>query len=74
MDEECSVDLRVCNLTRGGTEVGVRKVENWLRRKHGGLFRAILKNGSDNELKIQYYCDETFEVGCIIIHNTQAKL
>ena len=64
MDEECSVDMRVSDLTPEDTEDGVRKVENWLRSKHGGLFRAILKNGSDNELKIQCYCNATFAVGC----------
>ena len=41
-----------------------RRGKKWSRRKHGGLFRAILKNGPDNELKIQCYCNATFVVGC----------
>jgi len=45
-----------------GTENEVKRVENWLREKHDGLFRGVFINEADNELKIQCYCNTTFKV------------
>jgi hypothetical protein len=63
MDEENSLHLQVSHFISEGTGDEVKKVENWLRRKHDGLFRAILINGANNKLEIQCYCNSTFVVG-----------
>ena len=62
MDDENCLDLQACRLNVEITEGGVRKVENWLRKSHNGLFRAVIKNETDNELKIKCYCNKTFKV------------
>jgi len=63
MDVENSQDLQVSYFISEGSEHEVHKVENWLREKHDGLFRAVLKNETDNELKIRCYCNRDFVVG-----------
>jgi hypothetical protein len=62
MDRQISLNLQAPLFTPEDKENGIKKVENWLTEKHDGLFRAIIKNGSDNELKIQCYCNATFVV------------
>ena len=63
MDEGKSLDSQVSHLISEGAGDEVQKVENWLREKHDGLFRAILNNEANNKLSIQCYCNNTFMVG-----------
>ena len=63
MDEENSLDSQGSHFVSEGIVDEVNKVENWLKDKHDGLFRAIFNNESNNKLSIQCYCMRTFVVG-----------
>ena len=56
------LDLQASRLNVEITEGGVRKIENWLRKGHNGLFQAVVNNEADNEMKIKYYCNKAFKV------------
>jgi hypothetical protein len=63
MDVGNSPDLQVSHFISKDTVDEIQKVENWLREKHDGLFRAIITDEANNKLSIQCYCNSNFVVG-----------